>query len=463
MPRKRPQVKSFKPNPVASSAQSSAPSASADKNRAPASVNQLLANLRRASTASSAARPVPTPAPSLPPAIREVLQLPETPAPLPRRAARQRFDEHGRRLPAGPAPPRSWLSKEYAETAAERHPGRSSRVTFPGPAQATLPGAYMPAPGSFIDILLRRLALDWEAHRVYNQYHLYSLPSHLKTALIRYIGVAAEQGASVADLKVILLPPAGAYSDDDDDHTGRESTWNCEISCLDLSGSIGRSLQPKDVSRLLFPLTTETGSEQVKDSWDAADPIPSPPRVLLPNLTHLSLALDPTTGQDASWKQLLALSSKLSAVTHLSLAFWPAPCQHRPRQHSFVAPFGGPESPEGGPRDSMDGDWSETLLVLRLLSRNLYRLEYLDLTGCVSWFEALKLENGHDFVDWVWAWGKLGVLRLYAGWTPGEDALPSERLAHGEAAKMARSIERHIVAKRAGKAMFITVEHDEAA
>lgn len=281
-------------------------------------------------------------------------------------------------------------------------------------------------------------------HRVYNQYHVYWLPSHLKPALIRYIGVAAERGVSVADLKAILLPPAGARGG---------ATWNSEVSCLDLSGSIGRSLQPRHVSRLLFPLTPDAGTEEVAESWDADGPIPSPPRVLLPNLTHLSLALDPATGQDVSWKQLLALSCKLSAVTHLSLAFWPAPSRTRQGQDGSVA-----DSP-----DSVNGDWGETLLVLRLLSRNLYRLEYLDLTGCASWFEALKLDKGHDFVDWAWAWGKVGVLRLYTGWKPGEEAPASEKQTHAEAVKLARSIERHIIAKRAGKAMFITVEHDGVA
>lgn len=315
----------------------------------------------------------------------------------------------------------------------------------------------MPAPGSFIDVLLRRLALDWDIHRVYNQYHLFSLPSHLKPALIRYIGVAAEQGVSVADLKTILLPPAEAC---DDQEPGREYTWNSEVSCLDLSGSIGPSLQPRDVSRLLFPPNPGAGPEPIKDSWDAADPAPGPPRVLLPNLTHLSLALDPTAGRDASWNQLLALSSKLSAVTHLSLAFWPAPCRNRALQQWSVAPLQGPGSSEAGAHESTDGDWSEALLVLRQLSRKLYRLEYLDLTGCASWFEALKLENEHVSIDWVGAWGKVGVLRLRAGWTPGEDAQAWERLAHAEAIKMARSIERHIITKRAGKAMLITVEHD---
>lgn len=152
--------------------------------------------------------------------------------------------------------------------------------------------------------------------------------------------------------------------------------------------------------------------------------------------------MDPTTEPKASWKQLLGFSRKLSTVTHLSLAFWPAPSQGRPC--------------------SPDGDWSETLVALKLLSRNLYRLEYLDLTGCALWYEALKLENGHDRIDWVWAWGKVSTLRLYVGWTPGEDAPGPERHAHGEAIRLAKSIERHIVGQRAGKAMPITVEHDKA-
>ncbi|POR38002.1 Uncharacterized protein TPAR_01804 [Tolypocladium paradoxum] len=460
MPKKRQHVKSFKPSLVASPAQSSASSTAAG---GPAKgVNELLANLRHASVARSSAspRPLPTAAPTVPPAIREILQLPETPALLPRRPVRPRFDNNGRRLPAGPAPPRSWVSRRPGEAIVEGRSSRSPRLSCPGLAQTTLPGAYTPAPGSLIDVVLRRLAFDWELHRVYNKYYLYFLPSHLKPALIRYVGVAAQQGVSLADLKAILLPPHGVY---DEDELGDESVSNAQVTCLDLSGSIGRTLRLKDVSDLLFPWNQSPSSEVLRDSWDTADMVPSPPRILLPSLTHLSLALEPIGPHDASWKQLLALSTKLSTVTHLSLAFWPDPClTPRARFSSITSPQGQNIS-YGGTNyysHSIDHDWGEALLVLRMLSKNLYKLEFLDLTGCAPWFKALKLADGHDFVDWVGSWGKVTLLRLYTGWTPGEDALPSERIAYTEAVEMAASIEKHIIARRAGKGRFITVERN---
>ncbi|KJZ79828.1 hypothetical protein HIM_00542 [Hirsutella minnesotensis 3608] len=463
MPKKRHHVKSFKPFSRPSAA-SSASTPRADKT--PASVNQLLANLRRTSIAPSPTASVQA-APSLPPAIREALQLPETPAPLPRRPARRRYDDHGRRLPAGPAPPRSWTLRAPGETGARRFEwATSERARFPGLALTTLPGVSLPERGSLIDLVLRRIALDWTVHRHYNQYYLYSVPSHLKHALIRYIGVASDQGVTIADLKAILLPMSDVYDDDDIEsaHMQGELLSNSQVTCLDLSGSTARSFGLRELSRLLFPPSESTRPELVHDSWDTTDLAPSPPRVLLPTLTHLSLALRPDTiGQGVSWKQLLALSSKLSAITHLSLAFWPTPClKANPGHASFLSPHGAklPSFSISGESGSHD-DWSEALLVLRLLSRNLYRLEYLDLTGCASWWQALTLESGHDFVDWTWSWGKMNHLRLFAGWTPGLDATPADVAAHTDAAEMARRVERHIIARRAGKAMPITVERDK--
>jgi hypothetical protein len=109
---------------------------------------------------------------------------------------------------------------------------------------------------------------------------------------------------------------------------------------------------------------------------------------------------------------------------------------------------------------SIDHDWSEAILVLRMLSSRLYALEYLDLTGCSVWFKALMAHSEHDHVDWVGNWGKITVLRLCVGWTLGEDALPSERAALLEAFGVAARVEKHIRTKRAGQGRFITVEKD---
>ncbi|PHH75727.1 hypothetical protein CDD80_2148 [Ophiocordyceps camponoti-rufipedis] len=309
MPRKRHHIQSLKPFSVTSPAQASAP------DRPPASVNERLANLRRAASVGSGASSAVAPAaPSLPPAIREVLQLPEVPAPLPRRRpARQRFDHEGRRLPAGPAPPRSWLSRGSDVRSQLPLPSPAGSASL-GQDRTGLPGVYYPASGSLVDLALRRLARDWEIHGVYSRHLLYYLPDHLKPALMRCLGTTGP-GVTIADLKAMLLPPPPDGEEDDDDSLLRR------FSCLELSSSTGRSLTLRSLSRVLFP-RMEPEPETVQDSND---------------------------------------------------------------------------------------DWDEAPLVLRQLSRRLYRLEYLDLTGCGPWFGALKTESGHDSVDWVLAWGRLDI------------------------------------------------------
>lgn len=399
--------------------------------------------------------------PSVPPDIRQFLQLPETPPPAPRRLVRQRFDSNGRRLPAGPPPPRSWVDGRTDGGVSHGQTLASTRLSPSGLADTTVPGTYLPARGSLIDIVLHKLAYDWEFHRVYNQYHLYFVPNHLKPALIRYIGIASAEGLTLADLKTILLPPPDTFEDDDE--AERLISSNIEVNYLDLSGSIGRSLKMKDVDHLLFPTRDSKNIIELQESWDAAESVPSPPKALVPNLTHLSLALDPRYASLASWKQLLTLSSKLPSLTHLSLAYWPDPClTPHARRTSVSTPLG--NIPYGGTNiysHTIDHDWSEALLVLRTLSRSLYSLEFLDLTGCGPWFPALMAESEHDIVDWVGNWGKITELRLLTGWKPAEDAQPSERANYSEARQTARSVERHIRAARAGQGRFIVVQRDQ--
>ncbi|GAB0146406.1 hypothetical protein EsHS_00006808 [Epichloe bromicola] len=415
--------------------------------QSPKSVNELLANLRHSAAGPSSSRSLPTTSPSVPPAIREILQIPETPSPVSRRPVRQRFDINGRRLPAGPAPPRSWLLKQCAQENVENSLSRFSRITYSSLDGTCLPGSALPHPGSLIDITLKSLAANWDVHRVYNQYHLYFIPSHLKSALIRYVGLASEGGISLSDLRTILVPPEGIYGDDELD---TQANSNSEITFLDLSASMGRFLRLKDVLDLLFnnaKVTDVVMVEEVQESWEAANASPSPPRLLLPNLTHLSLALDPQKNRDVSWKQLLTLSSKLPTLTHLSLAYWPEPCLTPRAKYSTISAPHGQNIPYGGTTiysHSLDHDWSEALLVLRMLSNSLYELEFLDLTGCAPWFQALQRRDGHDYVDWSGTWGKVTGLRLFAGWTPGAEAMVPDQVAYTSAVDTAKKVERHI-------------------
>ena len=97
-------------------------------------------------------------------------------------------------------------------------------------------------------------------------------------------------------------------------------------------------------------------------------------------------------------------------------------------------------------------------MVLRRLSKTLYGLEYLDLTGCGEWCSALWSSAGHDAVDWVGDWGKISTLLLYPGYGLPEDAGPAESAKYWEVVQNAERVGRHIIAKRAGRGRFITVE-----
>ncbi len=127
-----------------------------------------------------------------------------------------------------------------------------------------------------------------------------------------------------------------------------------------------------------------------------------------PNLCFESdpfiLGMDPQYSSAASWRQLLSLASRFTALTHLSLAYWPEPTlTPNAKLASVVSPDGRTVQYGGtGPYShSLDNDWSEAILLLRRLSKVLYRLEYLDLTGCAEWYPALYSEADGDTIDWV--------------------------------------------------------------
>jgi hypothetical protein len=108
---------------------------------------------------------------------------------------------------------------------------------------------------------------------------------------------------------------------------------------------------------------------------------------------------------------------------------------------------------------SLAEDWYEAIMVLRRLSKSLYGLEYLDLTGCGAWIPALWSSAGPDsMVDWVGNWGKITSLLLYPGYELDEDSGIEETARHVAMMASVDKIERHIRAKRAGRGRFITVE-----
>ena len=427
-------------------------------------MNEILANLRRTSLKGGANQggPLPQTTPSVPPELRQIFQIPETPAPAPRRPAHRRTI-NGRRAPPGPPPPRSWIS-----LAQSRHAPSDYHAKTAGQIQHyPLPGAYEPGEGSLVAITLQGLAKDWERQREWNRFYLYTLANQLSIALLAYVSERYEPGLSASDVRLVLAgPPAEELSE-----YGLEqvdpSEWNADVHYLDLSSAIGKSLSLKELGDLLYPPTTTPDSEDVFESWDAAEPSLGPRR-LLPNLTHLSLASDPASNPSLSWRQLLSFASKIPTLTHLNLSGWPEPSlTPNAKLAKMTSPTTGQSVQYGGTglySHTLDNEWTESSILLRKLSKALYRLEYLDLTGCADWFPALKGgtsgSSENNSVDWVGDWGKITTLRLCSGYALPEDASVGQISRFADWISAAREVEKHIRARRAGQGRWITVEKD---
>ncbi|QSZ32583.1 hypothetical protein DSL72_002161 [Monilinia vaccinii-corymbosi] len=412
-------------------------SASALQNKNVPSVNDLINSARKIGIsptehlrAASSLSPSPH---TLPPQIRHLLSHPETPSPTPRRPVHnRRFDASGRRIPAGPAPPRSWLEGSRHAPADVRRRLRLQQTGEEGRMFQTRVG-YFPGLGDdtnghgrnggrrLLEICLRGLARDWEEMSAYESDNLAMLPVGLRMALLSYIVVyGPEEGIGFQGLKSLLIAPElegdavegatpfeGQLEEETEDWEeevdGRfTGVINGDFFRLDLGGSVGRSVSLKQLSTLLT--TTTIKKETIPRSLPAT----------LSHLTHLSLSHPPSS---ISWPRLLALTPHLKTLTHLSLAYWPLPSL---TPNSSITVF---QSPIAGRRDiqygasnmysrTLDGDFSESALVLKKLANGVYGLEYLDLEGCIEWILALGDTNG---VDWGNQWRRLGTLILRSG------------------------------------------------
>ncbi|KAI0429841.1 tafazzin [Xylaria sp. FL1042] len=473
MPKKRHQHKYSKPPSVApESLRLSSPSQSTAEHH-DRSVNELLANLRRstlnshsaqASSSSSSGFSAAT-TPSVPPTLRHILQLPEPPAPIPRRP--QRRDPSGRRPPPGPPPPHSWLTLSQsrgATSSSARHDGTHGHLRY-----WPMPRVYTPAEGSLIDLVLQHMALDWAQQRDWNRFYLYTLPSRLRSALLGHVSELYSPGLSLMDLRLVLSGPSESELSEYGLEPPDVNMLNSDFFYLDLTGSLGRSLTMKELHELLFGPKRAIGPADnvVQDSWDLPTPVVGPIE-LLPNLTHLSLAIDPGSAPSVSWKQLLSLAGKLTQLTQLSLAGWPEPSLTPNAKFAKVTSSTTGRSVQYGGTGPyshvLDGDWAEAILVLKRLSRLLYSLEYLDLTGCSDWVHALREESDGefrvDFVDWVGDWGKITTVRLNSGYELADDSLVAEAVQFSDWIDEAIAVEKHIRAQRAGRGRWITVERD---
>jgi hypothetical protein len=242
-----------------------------------------------------------------------------------------------------------------------------------------------------------------------------------------------------------------------------------EIRFLDLTGLLNPRYTLAELKKSLPPTSAraslggapsastvnQKGKEkvtaEVAESWeDEVDETTTPPLPttlsipIFTNLTRLSLA---HPGENASWSDLLAISPRLKALTHLSLAYWPTPSTTpNAAIASMVSKHTNPVSLGGSHFYSeLDDDWHEAASILRRLSKNTYRLKWLDLEGC-TWHTALTWDH-FDRIreragtppsalgistdawvtsavqpgpDWNGAWGQIEYVNLFQGWIPSD-------------------------------------------
>lgn len=383
-------------------------------------MNELISNLRKSAIDSKPVPPTVT-TPSLPPQIRSLLALPESAPPRPRTRIRQRFDTSGRRIPAGPAAPLSWLS-------ASRHAPQGVVAR-----QRILPSDVRHLPGLLVeerngrrlqDMCVRAIARDWETMKEYESNNLAFLPVRFRMQLLSYIAVyGPEEGVGFQGLKTLLLPPNNGEVDAKDEFDTGEQNLN--FFRLDLSGAMGGSVNFKQLNELLEKRSPPAEDELKDFSWEDSASLPTSLSAIIPNLKHLSLS---HPSPSISWSRLLAFSKTVPTLTHLSLAFWPVPSM-TPNAKTAVVKSGTGRDIQYGATNYyshiLDDDFREAAETLNRLSARLYSLVYLDLTGCQDWFRALRWTKHRSMstgMEWQHHWLKLTTLKLGTGLILSEES-----------------------------------------
>lgn len=425
-------------------------SATATPSGEQSSVNDLIDHLRRAQLSSSVSdnnRSIPHHiAPrSVHPSLRNILELPETPPPRPRPDARRTaIGARGLRRTPGPAAPESWLS---GNTSADE--GESDRLDAAETANIIhrlerLPGEKFPARSSLLHSLLKSMAIHWTWHVAYDGQFLGSLPTHIKLLLLSYIGYYAREQPFVPMRGLKPLFDFSGTSEDESDV--RHAEGDSSVTHLDLSGALGRWISLKQLSSELFLSKKATPVQKeiidtVPTSWEDEydDENDSKLRNGIPkslqhlryaNLQYLSLAHPHPAS--VNWNSLINFLSRLSTITHLSLAHWPVPTVtpnalnasiRHPAHRSLTFSYGGTDS-----YSAMENNWAESAGILRRLSRVTYCLKWLDLEGCSDWIPALNWygtdPHGETYStgpEWNGSWRDIEWLRLGPGWLPRMD------------------------------------------
>jgi len=302
-----------------------------------------------------------------------------------------------------------------------------------------LPAGSFPPETSLQHLALKKIASNWAWHVEYEREYLGELPSNLKEKLLSYLAIYNEVGSPALNpLRVLFL--------DGDDHAQEDRDG---VQRLDLGNAIGLWTSLKGLEKDLFTKTTAKRASdspdlgrtvsETPDCWDAdddSDDLSKPSLAVVPrvihnfqNLKHLSLSISPGNTQAASWTSLLSIAAELGTLSSLSLAYWPQPTftPNAASTRAVVHVPGARPVVYGGTNmyTALDNDWREAAGILRTLSRSLYCLTWLDLTGCGNWWEALlwsSTTSGEraDNIgpEWNGGWRGLETLVLQAGWKP---------------------------------------------
>ncbi len=428
------------------------------ENKHPEDVNERLARLRQVqslqpSAAQKQAIVDVVTHRTVPPSLRNLLDIPETAAPRPKAGTRMRPS----RTP-GPAAPKSWLAgggleearlkerRENARLACQRHGelGRRSPLRFGLLAPKQEGSRRKLDRKSLVHLALKSMAENWDSVIIAEQYNLAALPVQTKSWLLSHICIYGPDVIDINTLKVLFLTESELPG----------STGSEEVSWLDFSGLLNSSFTLRKLknyflhrgateSSSVFPVLSERSKISIGDentrprgddladildkklaispstelkssinrvketeqsslaSWEEefereTQSFSSPVTPLrFPQLTRLSLA---HPGSSVSWADLLSLSPYLATLTHLSLAYWPTPSLTPNSITSAVDSPHGPSVRYGGTDfySAFDNDWAEAANILRRLSNNTYCLKWLDLEGCTEWVSALAWPFSHN-------------------------------------------------------------------
>lgn len=418
------------------------------------SVNDILQHLRRTQISSRADNGTQnqsfnTAPGSVHPSIRNVLALPQPPAPRPRTV--QRVGGRRIRRTPGPAAPSSWLvNNSTDESSRDEDLFLAENVADGGRLRLDrLPGIVLPPQQSLQHTVLKNMALNWDWHLICDHVYLSELPTRVKMILLSYIGSYTNHPS----MQVGMSGLKPLFMDVDEDGV---VDAHPDVTRLDLSCALGRWFSLKRFkSELASSNQPATESPEVPLSWDQ-EPLHNPPFVASPiisqpsrfkNLTYLSLANPTPNG--ANWNSLIKLMTSLSTLTHLSLAYWPPPTTSSASPASLpnVVPLSASSSTKASSFDR-----NEAASVLRRLCKTTYCLKWLDLEGCSEWISALAPNaEGEDTSsqfcpEWNGSWRGIEWLGLGPGWFPdlsGEESyLLYEADAIAERQARARPVNR---------------------